>query len=320
MTQLWITGPGDGPAALPALFAPDPPTAQRTLEFFAAQLRNAHTRKAYARAVREFAAWAAARGIEHLRQVQPVQVAAYIESLQRTHSAPSVKQQLAALRVVFDWLVVGQAIPSNPAASVRGPRHVVKKGKTPVLTAEETRALLNAIDTGTPLGLRDRALIGLMVYTFARVGAVITMRVEDVYVQGRRTWVRLHEKGGKRHEMPCHHNLDEYLHAYIEGAQLQAQPKGVLFRAGGRTGQLSERPLSQADVYRMVRRRAEAAGIRTRIGCHSFRATGITEYLRNGGKLEVAQQMANHESARTTGLYDRRHDQVSLDEVERILI
>jgi site-specific recombinase XerD len=308
------------PVALPALFAAEANTAQRTLDFFAAQLRNAHTRKAYARAVREFAAWGAAHGIEHLRQVQPVQVAAYIESLQRTQSAPSVKQQLAALRVVFDWLVVGQAIPSNPAASVRGPRHVVKKGQTPVLTAEETRVLLNAIDTGTPLGLRDRALIGLMVYTFARVGAALAMRVEDVYVQGRRTWVRLHEKGGKLHDMPCHHNLDDYLHAYLEGAQLQAQPKGVLFRAGGRTGQLSDRPLSQADVYRMVRRRTEAAGIRTKIGCHSFRATGITEYLRNGGKLEVAQQMANHESARTTGLYDRRHDQVSLDEVERILI
>ena len=82
----------------------------------------------------------------------------------------------------------------------------------------------------------------------------------------------------------------------------------------------AECPMGQADVYRMIRRRALDAGIETKIGCHSFRATGITEYLRNGGKLEVAQQMANHESARTTGLYDRRNDQVSLDEVERILI
>ena len=160
-----------------------------------------------------------------------------------------------------------------------------------------------------------------MVYTFARVGAAIKMRVKDVYVQGRRTWVRLHEKGGKRHEMPCHHNLDEYLQAYIEGAQIGADAKGYLFRTAlGRTRQLSERPMSQADVYRMIGRRAKDAEVHTKIGCHSFRATGITEYLRNGGKLEVAQQMANHESARTTGLYDRRNDQVSLDEVERILI
>jgi integrase len=196
----------------------------------------------------------------------------------------------------------------------------VKKGKTPVLAADEARALLDAIDTRTPAGLRDRALIGLMVYTFARVGAVTKMRVEDVYVQGRRTWVRLREKGGKRHEMPCHHNLDEYLHAYIDGAPLQ-DAKGYLFRTlAGRSGQLTDKPMSQADVYRMIRRRARDAGLLTKIGCHSFRATGITEYLRNGGKLEVAQQMANHESARTTGLYDRRDDQVSLDEVERIVI
>ena len=164
------------------------------------------------------------------------------------------------------------------------------------------------------------ALIALMVYTFARVGAALKMKVEDVYLQGRRTWVRLHEKGGKQHEMPCHHNLDEYLHAYIDGAGL-VDAKGCLFRTSvGRTGQLSDRTMTQADAYRMIGRRATAAGVLTKIGNHSFRATGITEYLRNGGKLEVAQQMANHESARTTGLYDRRNDQVSLDEVERIVI
>lgn len=260
-------------------------------------------------------------GLHELREIQPVHVAAYVETLQARLAAPSVKQHLAALRRLFDWLVVGQVLPANPASVVRGPRHSVKKGKTPVLTAEEARALLDAIDTATPMGLRDRALIALMVYTFARVGAVLKMRLEDVYVQGRRTWVRLHEKGGKEHAMPCHHNLEEYLHAYADGAQLAGGGKGWLFRSGkGRTGQLSDQPLSQADVYRMIGRRAEAAGIRTRIGCHTFRATGITEYLKNGGRLEVAQQMANHESARTTGLYDRRNDQVSLDEVERIVI
>ncbi len=121
--------------------------------------------------------------------------------------------------------------------------------------------------------------------------------------------------------MPCHHNLDDYLHAYLESAQIAGDGKGYLFRtAAGRTGRLTERAMSQADVYRMIRPHAEAVGIHTKIGCHGFRATGITEYLRNGGKLEVAQQMANHESARTTGLYDRRNDQVSPDEVEWIVI
>ena len=325
MSEIAVVVPGrtsasvfDASNQVPALYAPDAPAAKRAFEFFAVNIRNPNTRKAYARAAADFATWCELRGIADVRQVQPVHVAAYIEGLQI--AAPSIKQRLAALRMLFDWLVVGQVMPTNPAGSVRGPRHSVKKGKTPVLAAEEARSLLDAIDTSTLIGLRDRALIGLMVYTFARVGAAIKMRVEDVYIQGRRTWVRLHEKGGKQHEMPCHHNLEAWLHEYIDGAQL-AGAKGYLFQsAAGRTGKLSETPMAQADVYRMVGRRAEAADIRTSIGCHSFRATGITEYLRNGGKLEIAQAMANHESARTTGLYDRRGDQVSLDEVERIVL
>jgi site-specific recombinase XerD len=304
--------------ALPALYVVDQATARRTLEFFTVTIRNTNTRRAYARALKDFAAWCDDHGIDELAWVRPVHVATYIETLGL--AAPSVKQNLAALRVYFDWLVVGQIIPTNPAAAVRGPKHSVKKGKTPVLAADEARALLDAIDVSTPMGLRDRALIALMVYTFARVGAVIKMHIDDVYIQGRRTWVRLQEKGGKQHEMPCHHNLDDYLHAYIKGAGL-VNADGFLFRsARGRSGQLTDNPMAQADVYRMIRRRAGVAEILTRIGCHSFRATGITEYLKNGGKLEVAQQMANHESARTTGLYDRRNDQVSLDEVERIVI
>jgi site-specific recombinase XerD len=303
---------------VPALFAPDAAARRRTVEFFTAHIRNPNTRKAYANAGEDFARWCRLVGIHDLCVVQPVHVAAYIEQL--SLSAPSVKQRLAAPRSLLDWLVVGQVLPTNPAASVRGPPHSVKTGTTPVLSAQEARELVDSIETDTVIGLRDRALIGTMLYTFARVGALTRMRVEDVYVQRRRTWVRLHEKGGKLHDMPCHHNLEDWLHGYIEGAGLDASA-GYLFRsARGSRAVLSAKPMSQVDVYRMIGRRAEAAGIGTHIGCHSFRATGITEYLRNGGKLEIAQQMANHESARTTGLYDRRGDQVKLDEVERIAI
>lgn len=309
-----------GSAKLPVIFAPTPEASKRFIEFFTANIRNPNTRKAYARTAVEFATWCENNGLNKLHDIEPVHVAAYIETLQLKLASPSVKQHLAAIRMLFDWLVVGQVVAVNPASSVRGPKHSVKKGKTPALAADETRMLLDSIDTSTLIGLRDRALIGLMVYTFARVGAALGMKVDDVYVQNRRTWVRLHEKGGKQHEMPCHHNLDEYLHTYINEAKL-TEVKSILFRTAlGRTGQLSERPMSQADAYRMIRRRATKAGVLTKIGNHSFRATGITEYLRNGGKLEVAQQMAAHESARTTGLYDRRNDQVSLDEIERIVI
>jgi site-specific recombinase XerD len=295
--------------------------SMRFLEFFAANIRNPHTRRAYARAADEFLTWCANAGVPSIAAVQPVHVAAWIEAGTRELAAPSVKQRLAALRHLFDWLVNGQVMPVNPAHSVRGPRHVVTSGQTPVLDPAEARALLDSIDVSTHAGLRDRALIGLMVYSFARIGAALGMAVEDVYTQNRRLWVRLREKGGKRHAMPCHHNLEEYLTVYLDGAGLRGDPKGPLFRTIGRgTGQLTRTVLPQANAYAMIRRRATAAGIETKLGNHSCRATGITAYLKNGGTLEKAAAMANHASTRTTQLYDRRRDEVSLDEVERIVI
>jgi site-specific recombinase XerD len=295
--------------------------ARRFIEFFTAEIRNPNTRRAYWRAVTAFFNWLEDNKLDELALIQPIHVAAYVEQLQNTHSKPSVKQHLAAIRMLFDYLVVGQVVPVNPASSVRGPRYVSKTGKTPVLSTEEARDLLESIPLTSVIGFRDRALIALMIYTFARVGAALTMRVEDFYPQGRRYWVRLNEKGGKRHELPCHHNLEEFLASYLDRAGIAADGKGPLFRTACRTTDgLTAAPMRQADVYRMIRRRARCAGIRTAIGCHTFRATGITAYLKNGGKIEIAQHMAAHESARTTSLYDRRGDAVTLDEVERIVI
>src|ERR1019366_8333891 len=202
----------------------------RFIEFFTANIRNRNTRRAYAQAVREFLGWSEDHRVASIAVVQPVHVAGYTEELTRERSAPTAKQRLAAIRHLFDWLVVGQVVPVNPASSVRGPSHVVKRGKTPVLSPEEARRVLDAIDISTHAGLRDRALIGLMVFSFARIGAAIGMKVEDVYVQNRRLWVRLCEKGGKRHEMPCHHNLETYLQEYLDGGGIAEDPKGPLFR------------------------------------------------------------------------------------------
>jgi site-specific recombinase XerD len=254
-----------------------------------------------------------------ITDVQPLHVSAWIEQQTREHAAPTAKLRLAALRHLFDWLVTGQVLPANPAGSVRGPSHSPQVGRTAVLAPEEARALIDSIEITTPAGLRDRALIGLMVFSFARIGAALGMKVEDVFTQNRRLWVRLREKGGKPHAMPCHHNLETYLSAYIEGAGIAEDPKGPLFRTIGRgTGLLTRTPLPQA--YMMIGRRAAAAGIATKLGNHSFRATGITAYLKNGGTLEKAAQMANHASTRTTQLYDRRREELSLDEVERIRV
>jgi len=295
--------------------------ARRFLEFFAANIRNQHTRRAYSRAVADFLTWCDGNGVRSITAVQPLHVATWIEMQTRHLSAPTVKQHLAAIRHLFDWFVTGQVIPVNPAASVRGPAHVTRTGKTPVLEPAEARALIDSIDITTPVGLRDRALIGLMVYSFARIGAALGMKVDDVFTQNRRLWVRLREKGGKAHAMPCHHNLEAYLTAYLEQTGIMDDDKGPLFRTIGRgSGQLTRTPLPQANAYAMIGRRAAAAGMDTKLGNHSFRATGITAYLKNGGTLEKAAQMANHASTRTTQLYDRRHDEMSLDEVERIRV
>jgi site-specific recombinase XerD len=291
---------------------------RRFIEFFTATIRNKNTRLAYAHAVREFFAWCQARGFTTLDLVEPVVVAAYIED--HPASRPTVKQHLAAIRMLFNWLVTGQIVPANPAASVRGPSHVVKRGKTPVLTADEARSLIDSIDTSKVIGLRDRALIGVMVYSFARVSAAVKMRVEDFYAEGKRWWIRLHEKGGKRHEVPAHHNADEYLDAYLRASGIGSEKSSPLFRSIDRRGQITERGMTRNDALRMVKRRAAAAGLSSKISCHSFRATGITAYLENGGTVENAQAIASHESPRTTKLYDRTSDEITLDEIERILI
>ncbi len=212
--------PAISPAStfLPSIFTAQPHAKKRMRDFFSSHIRNKNTRRAYLEAVKQFSAFCAVHGIEDLSQVEPVHVAAFVEDQLREHSKPTVKQRLSALRMLFDWMVVGQVLAVNPAHAVRGPKHTQRKGKTPVLNVDEARALIDAIDTSSLPGLRDRALIGLMVYTFARVGAAVAMKVEDFFVQGRRGWVRLHEKGGKEHEMPTHHDLDRYLEEYIAAA------------------------------------------------------------------------------------------------------
>jgi site-specific recombinase XerD len=291
----------------------------RYVEFFTANIRNPNTRRAYARACGQFFGWCEQCNLT-LGTIRPHDVATYIEQLQTQASPPSVKQQLAAVRMMFDWLVVGQIVPANPASAVRGPKHVVKTGTTPVLEGAEWRTLLDSIPAITLRDLRDRALIATLTYSFARINAALKMKVEDLRPRSAAWSIRLHEKGGKQHTMPCHHALAEALHAYINAARIAEDRKGFLFRtSSGHNGNaLSDQAMDQSAAWRMIRRRATAAGITAPIGNHTFRATGITAYLSNGGALEHAQEMAAHESPRTTKLYDRTKERLTQDEVERI--
>ncbi len=305
----------------PAIFLPNKKAGERFFGFFTAHIRNKNTRRAYYKAACRFSDWCEGRGVLDLGDVKPPHIAAYIEMLGLPEgqglSKPTVKQHLAALRNLFDWLVIGHVIENNPAHAVRGPKYSQTKGRTPVLDREEARALLAVIEPGALTGLRDRALIGIMIYTFARIGAVLGMDVGDYFSQGRRGWVRLHEKGGKQHEAPCVPKLEQYLDEYIAAAGIAADVDGPLFRTTGRsTGKVHR--LTQQDAYRLIQRYAKRAGIKTRIGNHTMRATGITDYLKSDGSLSEARKMANHVDTRTTQLYDRRGDSASLDEYGKV--
>lgn len=310
-----------GGLVLPALIADEGERAgRRFVEFFTAQIRNPNTRAAYAQAVGQFLRWCEERRLT-LQTLEPIAVAAYVEELGKSRAKSTVKQHLAAVKMLLDWMVTGHVIEVNPAASVRGPKHVVTKGLTPYLSAEDARTLLNGIEPSTLLGLRDRALISVMVYSFARVSAVISMTVDDYYANGKKWRLRLHEKGGKRLEVPVHHKAEEHLDAYIQSARIGEDKRGPLFRAANRrTGELKTTPFRRNDAWAMVKKRAAECGLTHKLCNHSFRATGITAFIAAGGTVEKAQQIAGHASTKTTQLYNRTSDEITLDEIERIAI
>ena len=304
--------------------------AKRFASFFADNIRNPHTRRAYFRAVCSFLDWCDQFGLD-IHGIESFHVSAYIEELSRDRSKSTVKQALAAIRQLFDWLVVGQIVKGNPAHAVRGPRLVVTEGSTPILDGEEMQSILQVIDCNRLNGLRDRALIGIMTATFGRVGAVLSMDITDYFQEGKNWCVRLDEKNGKQITMPVQHRLEEYLDAYVAAAggrdafpveRENGRPtkKRPLFRATNRAGFLTDRRLSPRSSLAMIKRRAKAAGLGELISNHSFRGTGITNYLENGGDLREAQRMAGHSDVKTTSLYDRRSKAITRGEVERITI
>ena len=322
--------------------------------FFACVTTNLHTRRAYKEAAEDFLTFAFQHaGLQRLNDIKPLHVSAWMELMKaRGLSVPTVKQRLAGLSRLFDFLASNGVAASNPVAVVKGPKHRIAKGKTPVLSGDEMLQLLDAIDIRELIGLRDRAMIGAMAYSFARISAVTALKVGDVFHQKRRLWLRLHEKGGKVQDIPCHHQLEAYIDEWLDAAGHRAQREAPLFQTFARKGArkarkhqedanpidesaepssdehdpkrpkilrpLSGKPMTQAMTWEMIQRRKKAAGLDTAICNHTFRATGITAYLSNGGAIERAAIIAGHASVKTTQIYDRRSDDVTLDEIEKI--
>ena len=305
---------------VPALIADSGDDAARSfIEFFTAQIRNPHTRAAYGQAVAGFCHWCETNGLADLQKISSLHVASYIEGLSQTYAPPSVNQHLAAIRRLFDWLTIRQVIKVSPAAPVKGVRHSVTIGKSPTLSPAEMRTLLDSIDGSKPVDFRDRALIGLMAYTFARVSTAVGLDVEDLFHQEHGLWLRFRAKGGKQSTKPCHHELTGFLLDYIAVADIRDDKKGPLFRPWDRRNRvLARKRLIRQRVLDMVKRRVRQAGIHTPICNHSFRATGITTFLENGGLLEQAQQWADHSSVSTTRIYDHRGRRATREDAERV--
>src|SRR3954464_302021 len=258
-----VAVPGVGEVPVPAVVAASgPEVATRFLEFFLVAIRNPNTRRAYAAAVRAFCAWLERHGARDLTAVEPVHVAAYVEQLGRTHAKPSVALHLAAIKRCFAFLVTGGVLKRSPAVEVKGPTFSRRIGATPVTSTEEVRRLLDGLPIDNLVGLRDRALLGTLLFTTARIGAALRCKVGDYYQEGYGRMLRLHEKGGKEHRVPVHHQLVAYLETYLDAAGIRDERSGPLFRsARGKTGALTERPLDPVNAWAMIKRRARQAGV-----------------------------------------------------------
>lgn len=313
------------PAAPPAIIASAGMNARFAYqEFFQASIENPHTRRAYRRAVDRLLDWCRRRGVP-LNQVSPWLLGEYLGSLATRDgqplSKPTRKLHLAALRHFFDHLVVRHAVALNPAASVRGPRHSVVEGRTPALSVAQARQLLARIDVGSLVGLRDRAIIGVLIYTAVRVGAVAKLRRRDFFTDGRQWLFRFQEKGGKVRVIPARHDLEGSVRDYLAVVGDAASTESLFLTLRRGNGANNRNPMHPGDILRMVKCRLRRAGLPAdALSCHSFRATTITNLLEQGVPLEDVQQLAGHADPRTTRLYDRRRRGVTRNIVERIAI
>jgi len=226
------------------------------------------------------------------------------------------------LRRFFDELVMRHVAILNPALSVRSERYQAVEGKTPEIAIEHARRLLKGLNASHAVGQRDRAVIGMLIYTAARVGAVAKLRRSDFYEVADQHCLRFHEKGGKVREIPVRHDLLEFLHTYLEVSGLSySEPSSPLFRTAiRRTKRLTQNRMTADDMARMVKRRLREAGLSERLSPHSFRVTTITDLLEQGVPLEDVQYLAGHADPRTTRLYDRRKRRVTRNIVERISV
>lgn len=293
-------------------------TAEAFLEIMGARLRNPNTRSSYRVAWSSFLAFCSKRQLE-LEAVKAYHVGAWLD--QHPGSKSTQRQHLAAVRLLFDQLMMRGVIEYNPAARARPPRLVRDTSRTPVFEEAEIEAFLNSINLNSGKEIRDKAIFCVLLYSWCRVSALINLTVADYYERDGQRWLRFQEKRGKEHEVPVHSKAREAIDLWLGSSGLASNPAAPLFPAFGKNREtLETKHLDRRSILNLVQKRASASGITKRVCCHSFRATGITEYMNSGGTIEIAQQIAGHESSSTTRIYDRSRDRLTIEEIERVKI
>ena len=297
-------------------------TADTLLNILEGRIRNKNTRSAYKNAWRLFFQFCSEYKLE-LDKVKPYHVGMFLK--RHTGSIATQRQHLSAIRLLFNELLEQGVAELNPAARAKPPRLQRESSHTTAFECEEITALLGAINLDSLRGVRDKALFSVLAYSWARVSAVAGLKVGDYYSRKDVRWLRLEEKRGKIHEVPVHSKAREAIDQWLEVSGLESNPDAPLFPtfakdnktfARDKTNQL--RHLDRTGIWRLVQTRTRACGIKKRFGPHSFRAGGITEYLNQGGSLDMAQRIAGHSQLSTTKIYDRSGDRLTIAEIERI--
>jgi integrase/recombinase XerD len=293
-------------------------TAETFLEILGARVRNRNTRSAYRVAWKSFLTFCSKRKLE-LEAVKAYHVGAWLD--QHPGSKSTQRQHLAAVRLLFDHLLMRGVVEYNPAARARPPRLVRESSHTPVFEEAEIVAFLDSINLSSLKDIRDRAIFCVLLYSWCRVSALIKLTVDDYYERAGQRWLRFQEKRGREHEVPVHSKAKEAIELWLEASGLASSQSAPLFPAFGKDRETIEhKHLDRRSILKLVEKRASASGIVKQVCCHSFRATGITEYMNSGGTIEIAQQIAGHKSSSTTRIYDRSRDRLTIEEIERVKI
>jgi integrase/recombinase XerD len=268
-------------------------TTETFLELLGARVRNPNTRSAYRVAWRSFLAFCSTRHLE-LQRVKAYHVGSWLD--QHPGSRSTQRQHLAAVRLLIDSLLMRGVVEYNPAARARPPRLVRESSHTPVFEEAEIVAFLDSISLKSLKDIRDKAIFCVLLYSWCRVSALINLSVADYYERGGTRWLRFQEKRGKDHEVPVHSKAKEAVDLWLERSYLASNPTAPLFPSFGKNREtLNARRLDRRSVLKLVEKWAKASGIQKRVCCHSFRATGVTEYMNSGGTIEIAQRIGAYD-------------------------